>query len=102
MGKGGGGKGGKSTGKVVLSLAGAAIGGGLFGAGWFGSRVYVYKILYPDSLSDPSQITILFYGSIDSPELTNEGTFKIQLVSDIPTATGGRILQYPCNSTFGD
>ena len=36
MGKGGG-KGGKSTGKVVLSLAGAAIGGGLFGAGWFGA-----------------------------------------------------------------
>lgn len=35
MGKGG--KGGKSTGKVVLSLAGAAIGGGLFGAGWFGA-----------------------------------------------------------------
>lgn len=36
MGKGGG-KGGKSTGKIVLSLAGAAIGGGLFGAGWFGA-----------------------------------------------------------------
>lgn len=72
------------------------------GINFIGSRVYIYKILYPDSLSDPSQITMLFYGSIDSPELTNEGTFKIQLVSDIPTATGGRILQYPCNSTFGD
>lgn len=72
------------------------------GINFVGSHVFIYKILYPDSLSAPNLISMVFYGSIDSPELTADGTFKVQLTSDIPTAKGGRTMQYPCNSTFGD
>lgn len=72
------------------------------GINFIGSMVNIYSILYPDSIENPSIVKNVFYGQIDAPELTSDGTFKVQLVSDIPQMRCGRVLQYPCNSTFGD
>ena len=36
------------------------------GKNFLGHRVYIYKILYPDSLKDPSIVFPVFYGQIDS------------------------------------
>lgn len=72
------------------------------GVNFIGSRIFIYQIMYPDSLADPTMVKMVFYGTVDSPELTSEGTFKVQVVGDIPNVNGGRMLHYPCNSRFGD
>ena len=67
-----------------------------------GSRIFIYRILYPDSLANPKMIKPVFMGRIDSPELTNDGIFKVVVTSDVPNVRGGRRTQYTCTSTFGD
>lgn len=72
------------------------------GVNFLGSRVYVYQISYPDSLDNPNLVKPVFYGIIDAPELTEDGVFKVQLVSEMPSMQGGRVLMKPCNCVFGD
>lgn len=72
------------------------------GKNFLGHRVYIYKILYPDSLEDPSIVFPVFYGQIDSPKLTADGTFTCSVVSDIPNMDNCRTMGYNCSNYFGD
>lgn len=72
------------------------------GINFIGSKVYIYQILYPDALTDINNIRLLFYGIVDTPELTSDGVFKVQVTNDMPLVTGGRKMHLPCNATFGD
>lgn len=72
------------------------------GKSFLGSRAYVYKILYPDSLNDENIVHLVFYGQIDSPELTENATFKCSIVSDLPNMDNCRTMQYCCSAAFGD
>ena len=72
------------------------------GVNFIGSKVYIYQIIYPDSLTDENNVRLLFYGIVDTPELTPEGVFKVQVTNDMPLVIGGRKMHLPCNSTFGD
>lgn len=72
------------------------------GKTFLGSRAYIYRILYPDSLSDPSIVHLVFYGQVDSPELTENATFKCSIVSDLPNQNACRTMQYSCSAAFGD
>ena len=74
----------------------------LNGKNFLGCRCFIYKILYPDSLSDPSNVHLVFYGQVDSPELTADKTFKCSVVSDIPNMDNCRTMGYSCSAKFGD
>lgn len=67
-----------------------------------GSRMYIYRILYPESLTNPNMVKPVFMGRVDAPELTAEGVFKVTVTSDVPNVRGGRRTQYSCTSVFGD
>lgn len=67
-----------------------------------GSRIFIYKILYPESLTNANMIKPVFMGRVDAPELTNDGIFKVTVTSDVPNVRGGRRSQYSCTSVFGD
>lgn len=72
------------------------------GKSFLGCRVYVYRIMYPESLNNPNLIFPVFYGQLDSPELTENGTFKCSIVSDIPNMNSCRTMNYTCSNVFGD
>lgn len=72
------------------------------GLNFTGCMVYVYRIIYPDSLQFPNMVKSVFVGQIDAPELTTDGTFKVTLTKDMTQEKCGRVLQYACNSVFGD
>lgn len=72
------------------------------GMNFIGSKVYIYQILYPDALTDINNIRLMFYGIVDTPELTTDGVFKVQVINDMPLVTGGRKMHLPCNADFGD
>lgn len=74
----------------------------LNGKNFLGCRCYIYRIQYPDSLSDPNNVIMVFYGQIDSPELTEDKTFKCSIVSDIPNMDNCRTFGYACSNQFGD
>jgi hypothetical protein len=74
----------------------------LNGKNFLGCRCYIYRIQYPDSLSDINNVTMVFYGQIDSPELTEDKTFKCSIVSDIPNMDNCRTFGYACSNQFGD
>ena len=67
-----------------------------------GSRIYIYRILYPDSLTNANMIKPVFMGRVDAPELTSDGIFKVTVTTDVPNVRGGRRTQYSCTSVFGD
>jgi hypothetical protein len=67
-----------------------------------GSRIYIYRILYPESLANNRLIKPVFMGRVDSPELSSDGIFKVTVTSDVPNVRGGRRTQYSCTSVFGD
>lgn len=67
-----------------------------------GSRVYIYRILYPDSLTNANMVKPVFMGRVDAPELTTDGIFKVTVTTDVPNVRGGRRTQYSCTSVFGD
>lgn len=67
-----------------------------------GSRMYIYRILYPESLTNKNMVKPVFMGRVDAPELTAEGVFKVTVTSDVPNVRGGRRTQYSCTSVFGD
>lgn len=72
------------------------------GKNFLGCRCYIYKILYPESLDDASVVSMVFYGQIDSPELTSDATFKCSIVSDLPNMDNCRTMGYSCSAVFGD
>lgn len=60
------------------------------------------KILYPDSLTDPTAVVLAFYGYLDTPTYSN-GEFTVTIKSSVPyIQSPTRITQYFCNSSFGD
>lgn len=67
-----------------------------------GSRIYIYRILYPDSLANAKMVKPVFMGRVDAPELTSDGVFKVTVTTDVPNVRGGRRSQYTCTSVFGD
>lgn len=72
------------------------------GKNFLNCRALIYKILYPDSLEDPSIVQLIFYGQVDTPQLTENGTFKCSIVSDLPNMNSCRTMGYSCTNTFGD
>lgn len=74
----------------------------LNGKSFLGCRCYIYRIQYPDSLTDINNVTMVFYGQLDSPELTEDRTFKVSVVSDIPNMDNCRTFGYACSNQFGD
>lgn len=74
----------------------------LNGKNFLGCRCYIYRIQYPESLTDPNCVSLVFYGQIDSPELSEDATFKCSIVSDIPNMDSCRTMGYNCSAEFGD
>lgn len=72
------------------------------GKNFLNCRALIYKILYPDALDDPTNVQLIFYGQIDTPELTENGTFKCSIISDLPNMDACRTMGYSCTNTFGD
>ena len=67
-----------------------------------GCMVTVFRIMYPDSLKDPSIFQWMFSGTIDEPSFS-DGTFSCKLTSKLPMIEApNRSYQLACNSSFGD
>ncbi len=67
-----------------------------------GCNVTIFKIQYPDSLTDPTIAKWVFSGFIDEPAFTG-GTFSCQVVSRMPEINcPNRNYRLACNSEFGD
>ena len=67
-----------------------------------GCECTVFRIQYPDSLTDPSIFQWIFAGSIDEPTFSG-GTFTCTIMSRFPQIdTPNRFYQLACNSEFGD
>jgi hypothetical protein len=62
----------------------------------------IFRIQYPDSLSDPSIVEWVFTGRIDEPSFS-DNTFSCKLVQVFPEVQcPNRSSQLACNSEFGD
>ena len=67
-----------------------------------GCNATVFKIMYPDSLKDPSVAKWVFSGFIDEPSFTG-GSFSCQIVARMPEINcPNRNFRLACNSEFGD
>lgn len=74
----------------------------LSGFDFRGCKIAIFKILYPDSLNDPSIVLPVFVGHLDSPSYAN-GVFSCVLKSLFPTVNvPRREYQLQCNSDYGD
>lgn len=74
----------------------------LSGFDFRGCKAMLFKIQYPDSLSDPNLILPVFVGYLDSPSYSS-GVFSCKLKSFFPELnTPTRMFQFQCNSNFGD
>ena len=62
----------------------------------------IYRIAYPDSLSNPSEVQCIFKGYIDTPSYS-EGVFTCVVKDYFPSLNApARNFKTPCNSVFGD
>lgn len=67
-----------------------------------GCTVEIYKIQYPETLSDHSLFLPVFRGYLDAPTYSN-GVFSCRVKSFFPTVeVPQREFQTQCNSAFGD
>jgi len=67
-----------------------------------GSAATIFRIMYPDSLSDPTISEWVFSGYIDEPSYSN-GVFTCKIESRFPQIDcPNRCYQLACNSEFGD
>lgn len=67
-----------------------------------GCKASLSRIQYPDSLSDPSLVQLMFEGYIDSPSFA-DGVFSCVVKNVFPTMqVPQRQFNLPCNSYFGD
>ena len=74
----------------------------LSGFDFRGKMVDIYKILYPDSLSDSNIVFHRFTGKLDTPTYSN-GEFTCIVKSAFPKIeTPTRKTQYCCQNDFGD
>lgn len=67
-----------------------------------GRTVEIFKIQYPESLSDNSIYVPIFVGYLDTPSYSN-GEFNVTVKAAFPKINiPFRKTQYFCNNTFGD
>lgn len=67
-----------------------------------GCKVTVFRIKYPDILTDPNVYEFVFSGYIDCPSYSG-GVFTCTIKNFFPNVEAPtRTYQYPCNSNFGD
>lgn len=67
-----------------------------------GRIVEIFKIQYPESLTNTNMIVPVFRGKLDAPNYAN-GEFTCIVVSAFPkTKVPLRTTQYFCNNSFGD
>ena len=67
-----------------------------------GCESLVFRILYPDSLKDPTIVQYVFSGLIDEPSYTG-GEFSCKIKSRLPEIEcPNRNFRLACNSAFGD
>lgn len=67
-----------------------------------GRTVEIFKIQYPESLSDNSIYVPIFVGYLDAPNYSN-GEFSVTVKAAFPKINiPFRKTQYFCNNTFGD
>ncbi|WP_371380748.1 DUF2163 domain-containing protein [Sporomusa aerivorans] len=63
----------------------------------------IFQILYPEALTDPTQINPVMRGYLDAPILKQkEATFEVTVKSQVPNLTNSRTFQLSCNSEFAD
>lgn len=74
----------------------------LSGFDFRGCRIAIFKIQYPESLSNPKLMLPMFIGHLDAPSYAN-GVFSCSLKSMFPMVdVPRREYQLQCNSNFGD
>ena len=67
-----------------------------------GAHCTIFRIQYPDSLTDPQIVQWVFSGRIDEPSFA-EGTFSCKITQVFPEVQcPNRSYQLACNSEFGD
>ncbi len=67
-----------------------------------GSNVTVISVMYPECLTDVTQVRPVFSGYIDSPSYA-DGVFSCVVKNELPTVqVPCRSCQLMCNSEFGD
>lgn len=67
-----------------------------------GCMAEIFRIMYPDSLTDPNISQWIFSGTIDEPSFA-DGVFSCKLKSRFPEIEcPNRSYQLACNSEFGD
>ena len=67
-----------------------------------GCTATVFRIMYPDSLSDPNIVQWVFSGYIDNPSFSS-GVFTCKIMSRFPEVEcPNRTYQLACNCDFGD
>lgn len=67
-----------------------------------GRMVEIWRIQYPESLSDSSLTMPVFWGYLDAPSYSN-GEFTCNLTASFPNSeVPNRVTQYFCNNQFGD
>ena len=67
-----------------------------------GCKCEIYRIQYPQSLTDPTCFAYIFAGEIDEPSFV-DGTFTCKIYKEFPQIqVPNRDYQLYCNSEFGD
>ena len=67
-----------------------------------GRRVEIFRIQYPESLTDNNIVIPVFWGYLDAPAYSN-GEFTCTVKASFPKGkVPFRYTQYICNNTFGD
>lgn len=67
-----------------------------------GSKLTIFRVLYPDCLTDATEAVMMFRGYIDSPSYA-DGVFSCTVKSDFTSVKiPSRSCQLMCNNKFGD
>lgn len=73
------------------------------GTDFRGCTCDIFQILYPEALTDPTQVKPVMRGYLDAPMLKQkEATFEVAVKAPVPNLSHSRTFQLSCNSEFAD
>ena len=67
-----------------------------------GRNCEIFQIPYPDGLTDNTLIKYVAWGYLDSPMITKDGTFSVEVCAPVPNLENARTLGLTCDAEFAD